>query len=100
VEATPKLGVIVHVRIDGIRLKNCCDGPSSTSIQHAPFSQSALDQSVVHLLKMYPNLPDYSAGYKEWSAHCGGEFTISVTEMLTITDATFGSQNGCASAPR
>jgi hypothetical protein len=31
VERTPKLGVIVHVRIDGVQFKNCKGGPAPTT---------------------------------------------------------------------
>jgi hypothetical protein len=46
VETSPKVGVIVHVGIDGVQLKNCKGGPAPTTIDHAPFTKIAMDKSV------------------------------------------------------
>ena len=98
VENVGKIGVVIHVRIDGIRFGNCTGGPAPTSIAHAPFAKAALAQSVTRLLKTLPTMPDYMNGYKEWVAHCGGAYTISVAEMVKLDDRTFSAGLGC-SAP-
>ena len=50
-ETLPKVGVIVHVRIDGVQLKNCKGGPAPTTIEHAPFTKIAIDKSVGRQLR-------------------------------------------------
>jgi hypothetical protein len=39
VEATPKLGTIIHVRVDDIHFSSCKGGPAPTSLAHAPFAR-------------------------------------------------------------
>jgi hypothetical protein len=95
VESLPVVGVVVHIRIDGFQLKNCSGGPAPTTIQHAPFSKTAIDKSVTRLLKSSSNLPDYQAGYEDWLRHCGGVYTISIAEMIDADDATFNAGIGC-----
>jgi len=97
VESLPKLGVIVHVRLDGIELKNCSGGPSPTTIGHAPFTKDALDRSVTRLLEQGRTLPDYEQGYNNWREACGGVYTITVAEMLKVDEATFNSGMNCSS---
>ena len=91
VETFPKVGVIVHVRIDGITVKNCSGGPSPTSIAHAPISREALDRSVTKLLEQRRALPDYMHGYNEWRQACGGVYTISVADVLKADEEAFNS---------
>jgi hypothetical protein len=97
IESLPKVGVIVHVRIGEIHLKNCSGGPSPTSIGHAPMSREALDRSVTKLLEQRRALPDYEEGYNEWRHACGGVYTISVADVLKADEETFNSRMNCAS---
>ena len=57
VENVAKMGVVIHVRIDGIRFGNCTGGLAPMSIAHAPFAKAALAQSVTRLLRTLPTLP-------------------------------------------
>jgi hypothetical protein len=96
VESLPKVGIIVHVRIDGIKLKNCSGGPSPNTIQDAPFAKDAIGRSVVTLIKERQQIPEYEAGYSDWKAHCGGVYAITVTEMLKADEATFNNGTNCS----
>ena len=96
VENVGKIGVVIHVRIDGIRFGKCMGGPAPTSIVHAPFAKAALAQSVTKLLRILPTVPDYMDGYRDWAAHCGGAYTISVAEMVKLDDRTFNAGLGCS----
>ena len=96
VESLPNIDVIVHVRIDGIKLKNCSGGPSPNAVQHAPFSKDAIDRSVVTLIRKSQQLPEYEAGYSDWKAHCGGVYTVTVAEMLKADEATFNNGMNCS----
>jgi len=96
VESLPKVGVIIHIRIDGIKLKNCSGGTSPNVIQDAPFTEDAIDRSVVRLVKQDSQLPDFQAGYADWRAHCGGVYTITVAEMLKADEMTFNAGMNCS----
>lgn len=95
VETLPKIGTIIHVRIDGIVLKNCSGGFSPHVIEHAPFSKDAVDRSVFRLVGQKETLPDYEAGYSDWRAHCGGVYTITIAQMLSVDEQTFNSGMNC-----
>ncbi len=91
----PKIGVVVHVRLDGIRLRNCSGGPELTSVQHAPFTREAIDRSVSKLLSTSA-VPDFKEGYDQWRNHCGGAYTITAAEMVVVDEKTFNTQMGCS----
>ena len=95
VESMAKIGVIVHVRLDGIRLRNCSGGPEPETIQHAPFTRGAVDRSVGKLVRT-GGVPSFEDGYNDWKRHCGGVYTISVREMVEVDEKTFNSGSGCS----
>ena len=94
VESTPKFGIIVHVRIDGFQLENCAGGKTPSAMDHAPFAKTAIDKSVVKLLRTEKAPPDFEEGYKDWLSHCGGIYTMSVADALTATNKTMKA-HGC-----
>jgi hypothetical protein len=94
VESTPKLGLIVHVRIDKFRLENCKGNTGDSTMDHAPFAKAAIDNSVVKLLRTEKDIPDFDEGYKDWLSHCGGVYKMSVAEALTLTNKTM-KDHGC-----
>jgi hypothetical protein len=93
-ETLAKGGTVIHVRVDGIRLKNCTGGPEPNLIGHAPFAKDALDRSVTKLLRT-GEVPDYAEGYEDWRSHCGGVYTITVKEMLDVDQTTFTKGVAC-----
>jgi hypothetical protein len=95
VEKTPKLGTIVHVRIEGIHFRNCTGGPLPRLLEHAPFSREALEASVTVKVSSVSKVPDYAAGYQDWLSHCGGVYTITVDRVVATDDATFSAGLGC-----
>jgi hypothetical protein len=95
VESTPKLGVIVHVRIEGFQFQDCAGGPGPTTMEHAPFAKPAIEKSVLRLLRTETKVPIFKDGYDDWLSHCGGVYTVSVAEMLTVTNEAFKSGSGC-----
>ncbi len=88
VEALPKVGTLVHIRVDGVRLKSCSGAPDLTAVAHAPFTREALNRSVRRLLRTGP-VPDFAAGYDSWRQHCGGVYTTTVAEMEAVDEKTF-----------
>ncbi len=95
VESVPKLGTIVHVRVDKIRLKNCAGGPEPETIEHMPFSREAIERSVTKLTKDFGDVPDFQFGYDQWRAACGGVYTITVAEIVQVNQATFNAMGEC-----
>ena len=95
IESLPKVGEIVHVRIDGIRLRNCTGGPEPTSIEHAPFTRDAIERSVGKLIRTGA-VPAFEDGYANWKAHCDGVYTIGVSEMVVVDEKTYNSGFGCS----
>jgi len=94
VESTPKLGIIVHVKIDKFKLENCAGNKGDSTMDHAPFAKAAIDKSVVKLLRTEKDIPDFDEGYKDWLSHCGGVYRTSVADALTATNKTM-KDHGC-----
>jgi hypothetical protein len=95
VETLPKVGTIVHVRVDKIRFRNCSGGPEPDHFQHMPFVRKAIQRAVTDLLKD-GDVPEYKEGYDTWLKACGSVFTIAVAEAINATEDTFRSNLGCA----
>jgi hypothetical protein len=97
IENLPKVGEIVHVRLDGIHLHNCSGGTEPNQIQHAPFTREAIDRSVTKLLKT-GDVPEFQAGYSNWLDHCGGVYTITVAAVVDVDEQTFNNGQPCPAA--
>jgi hypothetical protein len=96
IESLPKPGVIIHVRVDDIRLRNCTGGPEPNSIAHMPFARDAIERSVVKLAKEGGAVPEFQDGYDAWRRACGGVYTITVAEAIEANEKTFNAGRGCA----
>jgi hypothetical protein len=79
VETNPKLGTIVHIAFSGVSFPN-----GGTNVQHMPFSEQAIDKSVLTLVRENEPLPDFRDGYDQWrqafDTGRGGVFTVTVSE--------------------
>jgi hypothetical protein len=95
VEKEPKIGIVIHVHIEGVHFSNCTGGPAPEEIDHAPFTRAAIEASVTEKVRSISALPDYDAGYQDWLRHCGGVYTITVERMVAVDDATFSASLGC-----
>jgi len=96
VESLPKLGVIIHSRVDKVRLRNCTGGPEPNKFEHMPFARDAVERSVTKLVKE-GNVPEFQDGYDEWRKDCGGVYTITVAEAVAVGEGTFRENLGCPS---
>ena len=94
VEALPKVGTIIHVRVDHIRLRNCTGGPEPDNFQHMPFTRDAMERSITKLEKDGVDIPDLG-GYEQWRADCGGVYTITLAEAIKVAEYTFNKGLGC-----
>lgn len=97
VESLPKLGLIIHIRVDRIRLRNCTGGPEPDKFEHMPFTREAIDGSVTKLVREN-EVPAFQSGYDEWRKACGGVYTILVAEAIAVGEETFRNNLGCPTA--
>jgi hypothetical protein len=93
VEMLPKVGTIVHVRVDHVRLRNCAGGPEPDNFQHMPFTRDAIERSITKLEKDSVNTD--LGGYEQWRADCGGVYTITVAEAIAVAEYTFNKGLCC-----
>jgi hypothetical protein len=92
VDSSKALGVIVHVSVEGVHIKNPrAPGGFSDTLQHAPFSEEAIEKSVTTLVGETKTLPAHQEGYREWrkafDAGKAGVFTITVAEAVGFTES-------------
>jgi hypothetical protein len=93
VESDPKLGQIVHVQVNGLRLKSKqAPGGSSDRIGHLPYSAEALRKSLKQLESTGAALPAFEDGYKEWRGSFengkAGVWTTPVSEAIAAVEST------------
>ena len=93
VEKNKKLGTIINIYVDGLKVKNSnVENGFSDKIQHLPFAKDAIDKSVIKLVGIAKELPDYKDGYNEWKSEFengkAGVFTISVKEAINAMETT------------
>ena len=87
VEAARTLGVIVHVSVEGLKMKSprSPTGVAET-IGHMPFSEAAVQRSVTALVGTAPPSAAAEAGYAEWrrayEAGKAGIYSITVAEAV------------------
>jgi hypothetical protein len=67
VENLPKVGKVVHVRIDKVLMFRCEGLEPSSVIQHLAFQEKMLRGGLVSLVKKNSDLPDsYFTEYQKW----------------------------------
>ena len=91
VEHDAKLGIIVHISLRGLHIKNPHHPNGFTdTASHMPFAEDAITKSVTTLVQENAPLPDFQAGYNQWrqAADAGkaGIFTITVAESLDVME--------------
>jgi hypothetical protein len=77
IESLPKVGTIIHIRVEKIRLRNCTGEPEPDKFNHRPFAREALERSTTKLVKDR-DVPVFNSGYDQWPNDCGGVYTITV----------------------
>ena len=95
VESLPKVGIIIHARIDHVAMQTCPGNPVMDTLQHSPIAKEAFDRSVGDLIQSVIAIPDYKAGYDNWRQHCGGVYSITVAEILALNEKTARANWGC-----
>jgi hypothetical protein len=91
VESDPKLGLIFHISVRAVKVKNK-RAPSgiTTELPHFPVSTKTLEASVTKQLRAEPPNPEYLEGYAAWR-HAfengrAGIFTIPVAEIVEVVE--------------
>ncbi|KJZ35890.1 MULTISPECIES: hypothetical protein [Pseudomonas] len=86
IEEYPKLGKVVHIRVDGFRMINPVTGTEFNDMPHLPFQAKAIERSITHRVGNATEIPEFSQGYEAWRAAFdegkAGVFTISVSKTL------------------
>ncbi len=98
VKAEPhkKLGVIYHIYVEGLRMRNPrTETGFQDRLSHCPVSEKTLDDSVTMLASGIADpLPDISEGYAIWKRAFdsgeGGIFTIPVNEIIQSLEFVAG----------
>ena len=91
VEDAPAGGVIVHIGLKGLKVKNLKDPerPSET-ISHMPFTEDAIKRSVTKIVNEHAALPSFEVGYADWrkafESGKGGVFDVTVAEGVGIIE--------------
>ena len=82
-----EFGNIIHIYISEVDIPNS-DAPNGKTvfIQHMPYEENALSNSVIELDAETKELPDYMAGYKLWKAAFekgeAGVFSVEVSQAV------------------
>ena len=87
VDPNENLGHVIHVRIEGVFLENAkTQGLLEGVIGHMPFSEEAMDKSLIDLVSNTSIQPDDLEGYHIWRlAHEEGKasvFTAPIAEQI------------------
>jgi hypothetical protein len=70
VESLPKIGTVVHVRVENLPAPNCGSFHLTRAIEHIAFTEQMLRKSTTSLAQENVALPDsYYGAYKEWAAN-------------------------------
>lgn len=86
IEHYPKLGKVVHIRVNGFRMINPATGNEFNDMPHLPFQAKALERSITHRIGETAEIPDFNQGYAAWRAAFdegrAGAFKITVRQTL------------------
>lgn len=90
-----EFGNIIHIYVSGVDIPNAeAPGGKTVFIQHMPYEEDSLEQSVTELESDTKDLPDYSDGYKLWKDAFekgeAGVFTVSVSEAVDFVQQSIG----------
>ena len=88
-EVDDKLGSIIHIYVQGVRMKNPQDKLGLSSVvSHLPCSEEAINDSATHVVRETALLPDFEEGYQEWrKAFEGGQAGVWGIPVAEIIDA-------------
>lgn len=82
------LGDVVHIAVNGLRIRNPRTTVPGETIGHLPITAEALARSVTECIGLTEALPDFEEGYQIWRQDRGGVFTISVARCAAFIENT------------
>jgi len=91
IDANEKLGNIIHIALRNLKMKNpnSPDGISDGA-NHLPFSEKAISESEVKLLKEKVDLPNFEEGYEMWkeafNAKRAGIYTTTIAKVVDVME--------------
>lgn len=97
VESDPKLGEIVHIHVNGLRLKSKhAPGGFVDQVGHMPYDAAALKENVTDLESVGAPLPGFEGGYEEWRNAVdrgkAGVWTLSIAKAITAMESILNQQ--------
>jgi hypothetical protein len=95
-------GTAVHVYVSGVSIINpAAPKGKSTFISHMPFTEEAIDKSVLQLVDQSEQLPRFEEGYATWKEQAdqgkAGVFTVGVAEAIEGIAGAFKGNRRTAS---
>jgi len=93
----PEYGNIVHIYVSDLDITNAAaPGGKTTFVNHMPYAEEILAESVVELESENQSLPEaYQDGYRLWREAFdkdeAGVFTVSVVEAIEFVQASIGA---------
>ena len=93
VESQGKLGNIIHIHVDSVKIKTSSKPVKYTHVvSHMPFSEAVIDSSVTKMIGEVTELPDFQEGYDEWHESFkkgkAGVFSIPVGKSVEYMETT------------
>lgn len=93
IEELPKTGIVIHISVDSLRVKNSnFKGGYTYRIAHLPFSKEAIDGSVTKLVEQNSNSVFSMEGYEEWKKAFekgqGGILAITIAAAIDTIEKT------------
>jgi hypothetical protein len=83
VDDLPKIGRVVHVRVDNISVPACAGIHLTKTIDHIALTEKMMRKSVTNLLRENTDLPDsYFEGYRKWQKQTKPQ----IVKDMTISD--------------
>ena len=87
VETDDEGQVIVHVKLTDLRLvAPQAPGGFYPSLSHAPVAAEAFAASVIAPVSESADLAEFEDGYQMWAEDHGGVFTVSLAEIVEVTE--------------
>ena len=103
IDESSRLGIIIHVAVDGLTWSTCQGSPFRQQIPHMPFAKDAIDHSITRRVGSTRSLPNYEDGYQEWKKSFldghAGIYKIPVKDAVSVAETTWRTGMGCPPKP-
>jgi hypothetical protein len=92
VEDIPKIGRVIHIRVERVPVQSCGGFHLTTTIEHIALTEKMMRKSATDLVKENVDVPDsYFESYKQWERQKKHQV---LKEPLSDIIASIGSQPG------